>query len=210
MRVRSRGTSSTAWASLAAVPSGLLVGGLCGLGNGLVITRLHLTPFVATLGMMSVARGLAIWLSGRTRVSFSLGSRPGWVDSLSRTSHPWLFFDPGVWTLAFLAVAVVVRMVMVVFVRVTVVVLVIVRMFVRVPVVVVVAAMLVVHVPMLAVVVAVLVMVVVDPAAVAHLVVLVVTARVGACLGLERRLHVRHLRAELRQHLLQHVVHRKA
>ncbi len=97
------GSQSRTWASVAAVTAGLLVGGLCGLGNGLVITRLHLTPFVATLGMLSIARGLAIWLSGRTRVSFSLGTRPGWVDALSRTGHPWLFFDPGVWTVLGLA-----------------------------------------------------------------------------------------------------------
>jgi ribose/xylose/arabinose/galactoside ABC-type transport system permease subunit len=101
-----QGTQSKLWASLATIPAGLLVGVLCGLSNGLVIARLRLTPFVATLGMMSIARGLAIWLSGRTRISFSLGARPDWVDALSRTGHPWLFFDPGVWTVFALAVAV--------------------------------------------------------------------------------------------------------
>ncbi len=84
---------------------GILVGGLCGLCNGLVITRLKVAPFVATLGMLSVARGLAVWLAGRTRVSFR-GPRPGWVDALSRISSDTLVFDPGVWSLFLLAIGV--------------------------------------------------------------------------------------------------------
>lgn len=87
----------------AAVVVGVLTGTLCGLGNGLMITRLRVTPFVATLGMLSIARGLAVWLAGRTRIGFK-GPRPGWVDDLSRVSHDWLFFDPGVWSLFVLAV----------------------------------------------------------------------------------------------------------
>jgi len=85
-----------------AVLAGLLAGTLCGLVNGLLITRLRVPPFVVTLGMLSVARGLAIGLAGRTRVSFK-GPRPDWVDALSRVSNDWLFFDPGVWSLFLLA-----------------------------------------------------------------------------------------------------------
>jgi ribose/xylose/arabinose/galactoside ABC-type transport system permease subunit len=98
------GHRSAVWASAWAIPAGVLLGGLCGLTNGLVITWLRVTPFVATLGMLSIARGLAVWLSARRRVGFS-GPRPGWVDALSRTSHDVLFFDPGVWSLALLALA---------------------------------------------------------------------------------------------------------
>lgn len=43
-----------------AIILGLLVGALCGFVNGLFITRLNLPPFIATLGMMSIARGLAL------------------------------------------------------------------------------------------------------------------------------------------------------
>jgi len=43
-----------------AIILGLLVGALCGFINGLFITRLNLPPFIATLGMMSIARGLAL------------------------------------------------------------------------------------------------------------------------------------------------------
>jgi len=43
---------------------GLIVGMLCGLANGLLITETKLPPFIATLGMMSIARGLAFALTG--------------------------------------------------------------------------------------------------------------------------------------------------
>ena len=39
-------------------------GALLGLVNGLLITRLRVPPFIATLGMMGVARGLALILTG--------------------------------------------------------------------------------------------------------------------------------------------------
>ena len=88
-----------------AILAGLVSGTLCGLANGLLITRLRVPPFVVTLGMLSVARGLAVGLAGRTRVSFK-GPRPDWVDSLSRVSNDWLFFDPGVWSVFVLALLV--------------------------------------------------------------------------------------------------------
>ena len=96
-------TRSTGWASAAAVTAGVSVGVLTGLVNGLVVSRLRLTPFVATLGMLSVARGLAVWLAGRSRVGFS-GSRPDWVDALSQTSSDAFILDPGVWSVFLLAV----------------------------------------------------------------------------------------------------------
>ncbi|MGH7172354.1 MAG: ABC transporter permease [Gemmataceae bacterium] len=92
----------SSWASLAAVSAGVGVGGLAGLVNGLAITRLRVTPFVATLGMLSIARGLAVWLSGRKMLSFS-GARPSWVDALSRAASRHYVFDPGVWSLFALA-----------------------------------------------------------------------------------------------------------
>jgi ribose transport system permease protein len=53
-------------AAIAGVPTwlsmviGLLVGLFCGFLNGLMITKLKLPPFIATLGMMMVARGVAL------------------------------------------------------------------------------------------------------------------------------------------------------
>ena len=42
---------------------GLLVGVACGLLNGLMITKLKLPPFIATLGMLMVARGVALTIT---------------------------------------------------------------------------------------------------------------------------------------------------
>ena len=42
------------------IPATLAVGILCGLTNGLVVTIGKITPFVATLGMMSIARGFTL------------------------------------------------------------------------------------------------------------------------------------------------------
>jgi ribose transport system permease protein len=48
-----------------AIVAGLLVGAAAGWFNGLVITRFRLPPFVATLGMFSIARGLTmLWTGG--------------------------------------------------------------------------------------------------------------------------------------------------
>src|SRR2546422_6180488 len=49
---------------VSSVPVGVLVGVACGVVNGLLITKAKLPPFIATLGMMSVARGLAFALTG--------------------------------------------------------------------------------------------------------------------------------------------------
>src|ERR1041385_5806009 len=45
-----------------ALLSGIFVGGIVGAINGLAITRLKVVPFIATLGMLGVARGVAKWL----------------------------------------------------------------------------------------------------------------------------------------------------
>ena len=48
------------WAGMS---GGLLVGALCGAINGLCVTWLKLPPFIATLGMMLVARGVALQIT---------------------------------------------------------------------------------------------------------------------------------------------------
>jgi len=49
--------------------TGVIVGALCGMVNGLCVTQLKLPPFIATLGMMLVARGLALEITGARPVS---------------------------------------------------------------------------------------------------------------------------------------------
>jgi ribose transport system permease protein len=52
------------------VLAGLMTGALCGVTNGLLIAKLKLPPFVATLGMLYVAKGLALIISGLKPVYF--------------------------------------------------------------------------------------------------------------------------------------------
>jgi len=51
-----------------AIVVGVLVGALAGLVNGLLITITQLAPFIATLGMMSVARGLTLIVTSAAAV----------------------------------------------------------------------------------------------------------------------------------------------
>ena len=53
------------------IVGGILTGGLCGLGNGILIARFKIPPFIATLGMLSIARGLALVISGLTPIYFN-------------------------------------------------------------------------------------------------------------------------------------------
>ena len=57
------------WPVSAAMSAGVLIGTLCGVFNGLVVTRLKLAPFIATLGMTLIARGTALQLTGAAPVS---------------------------------------------------------------------------------------------------------------------------------------------
>ena len=59
-----------------AILAGLAAGGAAGLVNGLLITRGKLPPFIATLGMMSVARGITLfWTDGRPVSGFDAAFR---------------------------------------------------------------------------------------------------------------------------------------
>src|ERR1700723_842667 len=61
-----------AWA---AVIVGLGAGGIVGLINGLIIAYLGLSPFVTTLGMLAIARSVAVVLSGnRMLYKFNAGA----------------------------------------------------------------------------------------------------------------------------------------
>ena len=52
-----------------AILAGILSGGFCGLINGLVISKMKLVPFIATLGMQNIARGIAYILTNSLPVS---------------------------------------------------------------------------------------------------------------------------------------------
>ena len=84
-----------------AVAAGILAGGVVGLVNGLAITRLRVVPFIATLGMLGVARGTAKWLAGQQTVNIP----ETWVNELLVTfpRPAWLLVAPGVWITLVLA-----------------------------------------------------------------------------------------------------------
>jgi ribose transport system permease protein len=88
---------------IAAVGLAVLAGGLIGLVDALVITRLRVVPFIATLGMLGVARGVAKWLADQQTVNVPAT----WVNELAVTfpTPEWLTFAPGVWITIALAVA---------------------------------------------------------------------------------------------------------
>ncbi|NEY91834.1 ABC transporter permease [Tabrizicola oligotrophica] len=55
---------------------GALSAGLaCGIFNAVLYTRFHINPFIATLGTMSIARGISLLMTGGIPVSFS-----GWAS----------------------------------------------------------------------------------------------------------------------------------
>ena len=90
-------------APIVAALAAVLAGGAVGLLNGLAITRLRVVPFIATLGMLGVARGTAKWLANSTTVN----PPPTWVNELAVTFPPlpWMVFAPGVWIALLLAMA---------------------------------------------------------------------------------------------------------
>jgi ribose transport system permease protein len=60
-----------------AVIAGLLAGGAVGLINGIIIAYLGLSPFVTTLGMLAIARSVAVVLSGNRMIyKFGPGGPP--------------------------------------------------------------------------------------------------------------------------------------
>ncbi|MGQ9903126.1 MAG: ABC transporter permease [Anaerolineae bacterium] len=53
------------------IVGGVLAGGLCGLVNGLVVSRMKVPPFIATLGMLYATRGLSLVISGVKPIYFN-------------------------------------------------------------------------------------------------------------------------------------------
>ncbi|HEX3142363.1 MAG TPA: ABC transporter permease [Pyrinomonadaceae bacterium] len=89
------------WSATLAVAVGILVGGSVGLVNGLAITRLRVVPFIATLGMLGVARGVAKGIAGSQTVNM----RETWANDLLLTvpKQSWMIVAPGVWIAIVLA-----------------------------------------------------------------------------------------------------------
>jgi ribose transport system permease protein len=65
------------WSGWLVVPACLLVGCGCGGAAGVVTARLRVQPFIATLSMMVLARGLAKYISGGMKVSTAVKNPDG-------------------------------------------------------------------------------------------------------------------------------------
>lgn len=90
--------SSTA----SAIAVTILAGGVVGLINGTLIAGLRLMPFIVTLGMMGVARGLAKWFAGNQTVNYPVDSAVNDLMKMDDFDH--LFPLPqGVWIALVLA-----------------------------------------------------------------------------------------------------------
>lgn len=108
------GGATLVLAGLAALLAGLATGTFCGLCNGLIITKLRIVPFVATLAMMGIARGVGIYFTKGTRTSFPSGTEAaGWMKALGvinpasiSPDWAWMGVAPSVWSVVILALLV--------------------------------------------------------------------------------------------------------
>ena len=91
-------------AILAAI-GGILVSSACGLLIGALVTRLHLTPFIVTLGMWGALRGAAKGLANEQIVQ----APSTWLNNIMQELGPnqrWMIFPPGVWIMIILTILV--------------------------------------------------------------------------------------------------------
>lgn len=95
-------------AAATAAAGALAAGVLCGLANGLLITRLRVVPFIVTLGTMLLVRGAAKGLADERRIEAPVT----WLNSLLRTARDGsgLLLPTGIWITLLLAVVVAVTL----------------------------------------------------------------------------------------------------
>jgi len=87
----------------------ILAGGIIGMVNGLVIAGFRMMPFIVTLGMMGIVRGVGKWLAGNQTVNNPPGTPIN--DIMARLQPTELFpLPPGVWIAIGLAVVIAIVM----------------------------------------------------------------------------------------------------
>jgi len=81
---------------------GVLAGTVSGACSGVLIGYSGIIPFITTLGMMGIARGMAKWLANEQKVDAPIT----WISDIMAMSPAlkWLFFSPGVWLMIIAAV----------------------------------------------------------------------------------------------------------
>lgn len=84
--------ASTPVALLCGTGSGLV----CGLLNGTAVTLLRIAPFIVTLGMLGIARGLAKGISGQQPIRVD-PEASAWFSSDWLLDRDWFITAPAVW-----------------------------------------------------------------------------------------------------------------
>jgi len=85
--------------------AGIGAGALCGLVNGAVIVGFRVVPFIVTLGMLLIVRGVAKGIADEQKIDAPIT----WLNDLLAMLRPeqqWMIFPPGVWLTIVLAVAI--------------------------------------------------------------------------------------------------------
>ena len=84
--------------------AGVLSGVICGALSGLLIGKVGIIPFIATLGMMGIARGVAKWFAGQQKVDAPMT----WLWEIMARSPKigWLLVSYGVWIMIISAVVI--------------------------------------------------------------------------------------------------------
>lgn len=90
---------------LVAALAGVASGTVCGLANGLLITRLRVAPFIVTLGTLLVVRGAAKGLAHEQKIDAPLTGLNDLLAALPPDQR-YLLVPPGVWMLVAIAVVV--------------------------------------------------------------------------------------------------------
>jgi ribose transport system permease protein len=91
-----------AWPGPLALLAGVAAGGLVGTANGLLVGKVRLPPFIATLGFLSIARGVCYWITGGPSIPINWRLHPFPFSAL--------LADSTAWTMATLGLAVAILM----------------------------------------------------------------------------------------------------
>lgn len=88
------GDPGIGWPWLALL-AGIGACGLTGWVSGAIITRFNIVPFIVTLGMMQIIRGVGKWMGNEQTVA----TPDNWLNSLMLIDPDpsWLIFAPGIW-----------------------------------------------------------------------------------------------------------------
>jgi ribose transport system permease protein len=92
------------WGAWPAALAGVAVGGLAGLINGVLITRLRVVPFIVTLGTLLIIRGMAKRFASNQKIDVD-PTRLGGLDNLLAMLSPnekWKLVPSGVWIMLIL------------------------------------------------------------------------------------------------------------